>query len=397
MLAKTSRTLLPTVDKSVLGALGIYGNRHAAIQQPLPAKCSRSLSTIYNRPTFNNVQRRTSPDVPRRLSLNSAAFTPRPAHPPAGVWAPSVTFFDPATDTLDLDAQAAYFRYLSQHLTGLLILGTNAETFLLTRSERAALLRTAVAAVPPSYPLMAGVSGHSTAQVKEYIDDAVAAGVSNVLVLPCGYFPGASSNNAAVLEGFFADVAAHSPVPVLVYNFPAVCNGIDLDSDFLTALAERAPNVVGCKLTCGSVAKVTRLAARFDGQEGRGGQERYAVFGGQADFLVGGLAAGSAGCIAAFANVAPKVVKKVYDLYTEGQVAEALRLQRVAALAEGGVGKNGMAFTKYAASLLTAQAAGIENAEGKLRPRKPYLPPGQEAKAVVKKRLEELLKIEAQL
>ena len=57
--------------------------------------------------------------------------------PPGGVWAPAITFFDHQTDDLSLEPQAKYYSYLSKSgLAGLVILGTNAETFLLTQSER---------------------------------------------------------------------------------------------------------------------------------------------------------------------------------------------------------------------------------------------------------------------
>lgn len=85
--------------------------------------------------------------------------------PPDGVWCPAVTFFDPQHDTLDLEAQARYYSYLATTgLAGLVILGTNAETMLLTREERKTLIATARRAVGSSFPLMAGVGGHSTAQ-----------------------------------------------------------------------------------------------------------------------------------------------------------------------------------------------------------------------------------------
>ena len=102
---------------------------------------------------------------------------------------------------------------------------------------------------------------------------------------------------------------------------------MDLDSDIITAIAQRHANVVGVKLTCGSVAKIARLSAVFTPQ-------RFAVFGGQSDFLLGGLAVGSAGCIAAFANIFPKSVARLYRLWAEGKQAEALQLQRALALAE---------------------------------------------------------------
>src|SRR4051794_27680541 len=97
--------------------------------------------------------------------------------PAAGVWCPAVTFYDPTTGNLDLVAQKQFFTYLSKSgLTGLVILGSNAEAFLLTRDERIAIMKAAREAVGPDYPLMMGVSGFSVPQVLENIQDAVAAG-----------------------------------------------------------------------------------------------------------------------------------------------------------------------------------------------------------------------------
>ncbi|KAK4545477.1 hypothetical protein LTR36_002827 [Oleoguttula mirabilis] len=306
--------------------------------------------------------------------------------PPPGVWAPAITFFDPE-DELDLDSQAKYYRYLSQHLTGLVILGTNAETFLLTRDERATLLKTARDAVGPDYPIMAGVGGHSTKQVLEYINDAAAAKADYALVLPCAYFGKATT--AKVITNFYDEVAAKSPLPIVIYNFPGVCNGVDIDSDVMTELAKKHKNIVGTKLTCASVGKITRLAATFE-------QSEFAVYGGQSDFLLGGMAVGSAGCIAAFANVIPKTIKHIYDLYSQGKHAEAMKIHRKAALAES-LSKSGIANTKYAASLTSAKSAGIEGAEEKLRPRRPYEQPSEATKKDIRGKMEEVMKIEDSL
>ena len=165
--------------------------------------------------------------------------------PAPGVWAPAITFFDHPHDTLDLAAQKKYYTYLSQSgLTGLVILGTNAETFLLTREERRQLIHLARDAVGPSYPLMAGVGGHSTAQVLEFIADAAAAKADYALLLPPAYFGKQTTNS--VIESFFDDVAAKSPLPIVIYNFPGVCNGVDLDSELMTQLAKRHANI-GCE------------------------------------------------------------------------------------------------------------------------------------------------------
>ena len=183
----------------------------------------------------------------------------QPHVPPSGVWCPAVTFFNHASDTLNLPSQSKYYHYLSTTgLAGLVILGTNSEAFLLTREERAQLISTAREAVGPSFPIMAGCGSHSTKQVLELISDAVTAGADYVLVLPPAYFGKATT--PSVISSFFAEVADKSTLPVVIYNFPGVCNGVDLDSELIAKIAQH-PNVVGVKLTCASVGKITRLAA----------------------------------------------------------------------------------------------------------------------------------------
>lgn len=109
--------------------------------------------------------------------------------PEPGCYVPAITFFSADTDTLDLHAQSRYFSYLSTTgIRGIVVLGTNAETFLITREERRALLECARQSVPKNYPLIAVVGGHSTAQVLEYVSDAYDAGANFILLLPCAYF-----------------------------------------------------------------------------------------------------------------------------------------------------------------------------------------------------------------
>ncbi|KAG6009487.1 hypothetical protein E4U54_008549 [Claviceps lovelessii] len=318
-----------------------------------------------------------------------------PHVPPAGVWCPAVTCFT-QDDELDLDVQSKYFSHLARSgLAGLVVMGTNSEAMLLTREERSQLISTARAAAGPDFPIMAGVGAHSTKQTLELAQDAARCGANYLLVLPPAYFGKATT--LSTVSRFFAEIAAKAPLPVIIYNFPGVCNGVDIDSDTITAMVEQSKlassngvsNIVGVKLTCGSVGKITRLAAQHRPDD-------FAIFGGQSDFLIGGLAAGSAGCIAAFANVFPKLTAEIYRLYQEGELDRAMRLQRVAALAESPC-KSGIASTKYAAAYHSAKLAGIKDAEARFRPRHPYEEPTSGAKMVIRDVMNEASELERKL
>jgi 4-hydroxy-2-oxoglutarate aldolase len=311
------------------------------------------------------------------------------AVPRAGVWCPAVTFYESGSGAVNLAAQKQYFAYLSKSgLAGLVILGSNAEALLLTRDEKISIMKAAREAVGPDYPLMMGVSGFSVVQVLENIKDAKAAGADFGLLLPAAYYGGATTKE--VITGFYDEVAQKTDLPIVIYNFPGVCNGIDLDSVTIADLAKRNPGkIVGVKLTCGSVAKITRLSAELS-------PDTFSTYAGQADFLVGGLAVGSAGCVSAFSNIFPKTISKIYELYTAGKHQEALDLHRKAALAESPV-KAGIASVKYAVSQYSAVAAGVRNPEENLNPRKPYLPLGKSAQENIKSYMGAVAEIENSL
>ncbi|KAK9779933.1 putative Dihydrodipicolinate synthetase [Seiridium cardinale] len=174
---------------------------------------------------------------------------------------------------------------------GLVILGKNAEAFLST----------------PGY------GAHYTKQVLELISDAKDAGANSVMVLPPGYF--GKATKPEIIERFYADISKGRKLPIIIYNFLGVFNGVDISSAEITKLVNKHENIVGTKLTCGTVAKITRLAAALP---------NVATFGGQSDCIISGLSSGSVGCIAAFANVFPKTIVRIDDLYRGRQAPGSL-------------------------------------------------------------------------
>ena len=142
---------------------------------------------------------------------------------------------------------------------------------------------------------------------------------------------------------FFDDVAAASPLPVVLYNFPGVTSGIDLDSDLIASLAAANPNVVGVKLTCGNMGKLQRLAhdPRLDGG-------RFAAFAGKSDFMLHGLVGGSHGVIAATANLLPRAHVRMLGLYDGGHLKEAQELQTRFSRADWALVQLGVAGLKAA-------------------------------------------------
>jgi dihydrodipicolinate synthase/N-acetylneuraminate lyase len=295
---------------------------------------------------------------------------------PRGVYTPVVTLYKPNDPAQPVDheamyAQAQYLVKAGMH--GLVYLGTNGELALLNAAERKNVIANAAKAVkdlklPNQYPVVAGISAQGTQETIQNAKDAGEAGANFALLLPPSYWAKALSSDAHIQ--YFKTVADASPIPIVVYNFPGVTAGVDLDSDQIAALAEH-PNIVAVKLTCGNVGKVTRLTSKFT-------HEQFGVFGGSSDYLIPTLAAGGSGCVTGLGNVFPGSTAGVYDLYVAGKLEQAKALQYDVANAEWAC-KKGIACTKYGAWMHVGKALGM-NDERQWEMRRPYQPLGDAMK-----------------
>jgi len=216
---------------------------------------------------------------------------------------PSLTFFRPtASQEIDWATQEAHFTFLiSSGLHGIVIAGTNGEAATLCSSEKTKLVQIARSIAKRlgrgDLPItLGGVAGCTRDAIQQTIE-AKEAGASFYLALVPSYFHFAMNQDAIV--AYFQELADASPVPIVLYNFPNVVAGLDINSEMLDILGGHK-NIVAIKLTCGGIAKVARINASFDKSE-------FVALAGQSDWLVPALSVGGVGCITGVANLYPKV------------------------------------------------------------------------------------------
>lgn len=282
------------------------------------------------------------------VATNGYTSTRRPLIP--GIYAPTMTFFDPETEDLDIPTIKRHaVRLAEAGLVGLVTMGSNGEAVHLSPAEKTAVTRATREALDSAgftqVPIIVGATEGSVRGTINLIKESKAAGGEYVLLLPPSYFRGLMDEDA--VYKYFMDVADRSPLPIILYNYPGAVAGIDMDSDLLIKIAKH-PNIVGTKFTCGNTGKLTRVAlatnAKTPFQEGSG----YMAFGGMCDFTAQTLVSGGSGIIAGGANVMPKTCVKIWDLYTEGKMDEAFELQKVLSKGDWVLTKAAIAGTKSA-------------------------------------------------
>ncbi|KAJ5832390.1 hypothetical protein N7474_000701 [Penicillium riverlandense] len=268
---------------------------------------------------------------------------------PPGIHVPSLTWFkSDATQSIDWDLQERHIEFLVRSgVHGIVIAGSNGEAATLTPEEKSRLVRltrsTARKLGRPDLPITCGTFGGCTQAIIQDTKLAAESGAEFALVLVPSFFHFAL-HSAAIID-FFQEVATASPIPLIIYNFPGVAAGLNVNSEMLETLGEH-PNIAAVKLTCGSIASVARTTAKF----GRAldGSPEFVALAGQSEWLVPCLSVGGAGCITGVGNLYPKTCVELYNLYTSGQTAKAEQLQLQVAVSEWGFGKEGISGTKWA-------------------------------------------------
>lgn len=272
--------------------------------------------------------------------------TPRPLIP--GVYVPTVAFFEAFTEDLDLETVAQHaVRLAKAGVAGITTQGSNGEAVHLTHQERRSVTKTTRKALDDagyqSTPIIVGCGAQSTRETVELCREALTSGGDYALILPPSYYK--SMHRSDTVMEFFQDVADASPVPILIYNYPAAVGGIDLDSDMIAQLSKH-PNIVGCKLTCGNTGKLGRIASAVDATNPWDAHSGFMAMGGSADFIIPTLAVGGSGVICGLGNIAPKACVKLVNLYTAGKMKEAKKLQAVVARGDWAAISGGIVGTK---------------------------------------------------
>ncbi|KAJ5239939.1 L-threo-3-deoxy-hexylosonate aldolase [Penicillium chermesinum] len=283
-----------------------------------------------------------------------------------GVYAPTMTFFNPETEELDVPTIRRHaVRLAKAGLVGLVTMGSNGEAVHLTREERSTVTRETRSALDEAgfqnVPVIAGASENSIRGTIELTKEVAAAGGEYALIVPPSYYRGAVGNDETLYD-YYTAVADKSPVPLILYNYPGAVAGIDMDSDLIIRISEH-PNIVGTKFTCANTGKLTRVAAalgavtpgsplapaqRTATVSKPNAKHPYVAFGGIADFTLQTLVSGGSAILAGGANVIPRLCVRIFDLWSEGKIAEAIEAQQQLSAADWVLTKAAIPGTKSA-------------------------------------------------
>ncbi|EMD00610.1 hypothetical protein BAUCODRAFT_28953 [Baudoinia panamericana UAMH 10762] len=306
-----------------------------------------------------------------------------------GIYAPTMTFFDNATEDLDIPTIKKHaIRLAEAGLVGLVTMGSNGEAVHLTREEKIAVTKATREALDEAgfkdVVVMQGCSEAGVRLTVSLCKEAAAAGAEYALVLPPAYYRAQVSE--PMITDYYLSVAEQSPIPICIYNYPGAVSGVDLDSDLMIKLVEQSKGkICGTKFTDANTGKLTRVAAATNACSVQSEGSGWAAFGGIADFTLQTAVSGGTGIIAGGANVMPKLCVKVWELCTKGDLKKAQELQKVLSKGDWVLTKTAIAGTKAAIEMEFGYGG---------YPRRPLPRLSEEERKKIKTGISEAMKVE---
>lgn len=238
------------------------------------------------------------------------------AKPIEGIITAVVTPFD-EDEKVDKKAFRRIIDYLIENgIHGLFPIGSQGEFYALTDQEKRELIDLAVEQVRGRVFVMPNTGCLTTRESIELSRYAERVGADCVSVIT----PFFISPSQEELYGHYAAICESVSIPVLAYNNPDRTGGVRLTPATLARLARSCPNFQGIKDSTGDLTLVAEMIRQTP--------PGFKVIMGRDTLIYGGLMYGTAGAVAATANVAPRLAVGIWEAFRKKDYARALDCQR---------------------------------------------------------------------
>lgn len=192
-------------------------------------------------------------------------------------------------------------------LSGYVVLGSNGEAPLLSRTEKLEIVRVARRTIPTEKRMIVGAGMESTETTAVFTMQVADLGAEAALVLTPFFYRESMSHEA--LRRHFEKIAEASPIPILIYNVPKFTN-LNVSVSLVAQLAQHE-NIIGMKDSAGNLSQLLEFREKTP--------EDFQILLGSDAIFFAALAHNFRSAILALANVAPRELVELQRLVDNNQ------------------------------------------------------------------------------
>lgn len=215
--------------------------------------------------------------------------------------------------SIDFDALK---RIVNQQIDGgtnyLVVLGTTGESATLTTEEKNAVIECIVTANNGRLPLVLGIGGNNTQEVRNQLQNTDLTGFCAILSVSPYY----NKPNQEGIYQHYKSLCEVTPLPIIIYNVPGR-TGMNMTAETQLRLAQ-LPQIVATKEASGNMEQVMNILANKP--------EDFLVISGDDALTFPMMACGASGVISVINHAFPKQFSGMVKACLEGRFNEAKSL-----------------------------------------------------------------------
>jgi len=194
---------------------------------------------------------------------------------------------------------------------GIVAAGTTGEAGTLTHDEKLLVIKTVVEQAKERIPVIAGTAANATKDCMELTQQAMEYGADAALIMTPAYIKPTQEG----LYQHYSQVAHAVAIPIILYNVPGR-TACDLLPETVARLA-KISNIIGIKEAKGTMTRLQQILRLCHGC--------LDVYSGDDLTAAPWLLAGAKGVISVTANIAARLMAKMYDAAQDADQATCLR------------------------------------------------------------------------
>lgn len=196
----------------------------------------------------------------------------------------------------------------------ILVAGTTGESPTLTTEEKLNLFEHVVRIVNKRVPVIAGTGSNDTASSIELTKKATSLGVDAIMLVVPYY----NKPTQKGLIAHFKTIAKSTNLPIMLYNIPGRTS-INMTVETVVELS-KVSNIVAIKEASGDLNQMGKIIAQTD--------DTFELYSGDDALALPVMAIGGVGVVSVASHLVGKELKKMLQLYLNGNIIEAASIHR---------------------------------------------------------------------